>query len=77
MSEQSSAYSPESITEYFDEFAVGEWERLVATPVDRVRLYLHTHFLQAFLHSGNKVLEIRAGDGGFTQVLAQTNTVTF
>ena len=71
MTKQNSAYNPENIAEYFDEFAVGEWERLVASPVDEVSLYLHTHYLQAFVHSGNKVLEIGAGAGRFTQILAQ------
>lgn len=71
MSENNTSYNPENIADYFDEFAVGEWERLVASPVDEVSLYLHTHYLQTFVQAGNKVLEIGAGAGRFTQILAQ------
>ena len=71
MSTQNKSYNPESVTSYFDEFAGGEWERLVKSPVDEVSLYLHTHYLQTFVQAGNKVLEIGAGAGRFTQILAQ------
>lgn len=71
MSTQNNAYNPENIAEYFDEFAMGEWERLVSSPVAEISLYLHTHYLQTFVQAGNKVLEIGSGAGRFTQILAQ------
>ena len=65
-----SNYRPEWVAGYFDEFGIGEWERLVATPVDEVSLYIHTHYLKQYVPAGARVLEIGAGAGRFTQVLA-------
>ena len=53
---------------------MGEWERLVPSPVAEISLYLHTHYLQKFVQAGNKVLEIGSGAGRFTQILAQLDT---
>lgn len=74
MSEQSNSYNPQNITEYFDEFAMGEWERLVASPVAEISLYLHTHYLQTFIQGGETILEVGAGAGRFTQILTQLDT---
>ena len=65
-----SNYRPEWVAGYFDEFGIGEWERLVATPVDEVSLYIHTHYLKQYVPAGARVLEIGAGAGRFTQFLA-------
>ena len=67
---QTHHYKPDQVASYFDEFGVGEWERLVATPVDEVSLYLHTYYLKQYVPAGGLVLEIGAGAGRFTQVLA-------
>jgi SAM-dependent methyltransferase len=66
-----SEYSPEAIATYFDEYGLREWNRLVETPVDEVSLYLHTHYLEKYIVPGMWVLEIGAGAGRFTQVLAK------
>ena len=66
----SSTYRPEWVAGYFDELGIGEWQRLVATPVDEVSLYIHTHYLRHYVPAGARVLEIGAGAGRFTQVLA-------
>ncbi|MFO7679268.1 MAG: class I SAM-dependent methyltransferase [Chloroflexota bacterium] len=71
MSTNSTAYNPEAIAAYFDEFASKEWDRLTITPVDEVSLYLHSHYLQTYVKSGQRVLEIGAGAGRFTQILAR------
>jgi ubiquinone/menaquinone biosynthesis C-methylase UbiE len=63
-------YDPGEISKQFDEFGEKEWERLVATPVDEVSLHLHTHYLTRFIKPGWRVLEIGAGPGRFTQILA-------
>jgi 2-polyprenyl-3-methyl-5-hydroxy-6-metoxy-1,4-benzoquinol methylase len=63
-------YNAEMIANYFDDFGIREWNRLVATPVDEVSLYVHTHYLKAHIQAGSRVLEIGAGAGRFTQVLA-------
>lgn len=66
-----SSYQPEAVIQYFDEFGIREWERLTQTPVDEVSLYIHTHYLKQHISRGDRVLEIGAGAGRFTQVLAQ------
>jgi SAM-dependent methyltransferase len=65
-----SRYDPANLSRYFDESGLAEWNRLVATPVDEVSLHIHSHYLQQFVKAGDKVLEIGAGAGRFTQVLA-------
>lgn len=64
------SYQPEAITQYFDEFGVREWERLVRTPTDEVSLHVHSHYLQKHIAPQQLVLEIGAGAGRFTQILA-------
>ncbi len=66
-----SDYSPEAIAGYFDQYGLREWNRLIETPVDEVSLYLHTYYLEEYVKSGMRVLEIGAGAGRFTQVLAR------
>ena len=64
-------YSPEWVTGHFDELGDGEWNRLIETPVDEVSLAIHTHYLGEHVAAGSRVLEIGAGPGRFTQVLAE------
>jgi len=68
---KSSIYNPEAIAQHFDEFGVREWERLTQTPSDEASLYVHTHYLEKHISKGRRVLEIGAGAGRFTQVLAR------
>jgi len=65
------SYDPKAVAEYFDQFGRREWERLTATPVDEVSLHVHTHYLRQYVPRGARVLEIGAGAGRFTQVLAE------
>ena len=64
-------YDPEAIARHFDDFGVQEWERLVRTPSDEVSLYIHTVYLEKYISRGQRVLEIGAGAGRFTQALAR------
>lgn len=64
------SYQPESVIRHFDEFGVREWERLVQTPADEVSLYIHTYYLRKHIAPQQQVLEIGAGAGRFTQILA-------
>lgn len=66
-----SNYQPKKVIKHFDELGIREWERLVQTPVDEVSLYIHTHYLQQYISHGDRILEIGAGAGRFTQVLAK------
>ena len=66
----SSNYNASAIVEHFDAFGIHEWERLIQTPSDEVSLYIHTHYLEKYITKGKRVLEIGAGAGRFTQILA-------
>jgi 2-polyprenyl-3-methyl-5-hydroxy-6-metoxy-1,4-benzoquinol methylase len=63
-------YDAASIRRYFDEFGLREWERLVATPLDEISLHIHHYYLAKYIQPDWRVLEIGAGAGRFTQVLA-------
>jgi SAM-dependent methyltransferase len=56
---------------YFDDLGLGEWERLVKTPVAEVKLHIHAHYLRGHVPARGRVLEIGAGPGRFTQLLAE------
>ena len=73
-SQPSSSYQPTAVARYFDKLGIGEWERLTKTPTDEVSLAIHTHYLQQYISHGDRVLEIGAGAGRFTQVLANLET---
>lgn len=70
LNKMSSSYQPQSVAQYFDEFGSGEWERLVRSPTDEVSLHVHTHYLGKHITPDQQVLEVGAGAGRFTQVLA-------
>lgn len=64
------SYQPQSVSQHFDEFGEQEWDRLVKKPSDEVSLHIHTHYLQKYITPEQRVLEIGAGAGRFTQILA-------
>lgn len=66
----SASYDAQAIATHFDEYGQKEWDRLVKTPVDEVSLHIHTHYLTEYVPLGAITLEIGAGAGRFTQVLA-------
>jgi 2-polyprenyl-3-methyl-5-hydroxy-6-metoxy-1,4-benzoquinol methylase len=63
-------YDPDWVIRYYNEYGDREWERLTRTPVDEISLYIHTHYLTRYVQPGSRVLEIGAGPGRFTQILA-------
>lgn len=65
------AYNPEAVIQHFDDVGVQEWERLTQSPSGEVNLYVHTYYLEKHISKGKRVLEIGAGAGRFTQVLAR------
>ena len=67
-------YDSQHIAGFYDEYGMREWGRLTATPVDEVSLHLHIHYLVEHVPAGARVLEIGAGPGRFTQVLAGLDT---
>ena len=66
-----SSHQPEWTARYFDEYGESEWMRLVRSPLAEVKLHVHKHYLERHLRPGAHVLEVGAGPGRFTQVLAQ------
>jgi len=70
----SSNYQPGMVAQHFDEFGLQEWDRLTKTPMDEVSLFIHTHYLKKYISKGDRVLEVGAGAGRFTQILAGLDT---
>jgi 2-polyprenyl-3-methyl-5-hydroxy-6-metoxy-1,4-benzoquinol methylase len=66
-----STYNPEAVIQHFDDVGIREWERLTQSPSGEVNLYVHTHYLEKHISKGKRVLEIGAGAGRFTQILAR------
>ena len=56
---------------HFDAIGDVEWERMVATPRDRVSFELHRRLLAEHVQAGDRVLEVGAGPGRFTIELAR------
>ncbi|WP_406112841.1 class I SAM-dependent methyltransferase [Kitasatospora purpeofusca] len=67
----SSDRSVEAIRRYYDTLAEGEEDRLTKDVAGRVSFEIHRRFLEPYLHEGQRVLEIGAGPGRFTTVLAE------
>ena len=67
-----SSYNPAWVEAHFDQDGPREWDRLVRTPADEVSLHIHTQFLNSYIKSDMRVLEVGAGSGRFTQLLAQS-----
>lgn len=67
----SGQYDAEQVARFFDAYGIREWDRLVQDPANEVSLYIHTHYLEKYISRGQRVLEVGAGAGRFTQVLAR------
>jgi 2-polyprenyl-3-methyl-5-hydroxy-6-metoxy-1,4-benzoquinol methylase len=63
-------YSRTSVARYFDECGDREWTRLQENPAAEVKLHIHSHYLRRYVATGAHVLDIGAGAGRFTQLLA-------
>lgn len=64
-------YDPAWTAAYYDAYGTKEWGRFSGSAADRVNLHIHTHYLRRFIPAGCRVLEIGAGPGRFTQLLAE------
>jgi len=56
---------------YYDELGDAEWNRLSGTVAGRVSFQVHRRLLVQYIQPGWRVLEVGAGPGRFTQVLAE------
>ena len=64
------SYNPDWVANYYDEYGDREWTRFTRSPADEVSLFLHTHYLERFVEPGSRVLEVGAGPGRFTKIMA-------
>lgn len=64
-------YDPAWVKSYFDEYGEREWQRWDKGPVEQIKLEVHLHYLRNYLESDDRILEIGAGPGRFTQELAR------
>lgn len=62
-------YDAKQVTDFYNLDAEREWQRLVSSPEEEVKLQVHNHYLEKYLHKEMNVLEIGAGPGRFTQTL--------
>lgn len=69
--ESATDYNPDWVRAHYDEMGDREWERFSKGPADEVSLFIHTHYLRQFVRPGWRVLDVGAGPGRFTQVLAE------
>jgi 2-polyprenyl-3-methyl-5-hydroxy-6-metoxy-1,4-benzoquinol methylase len=58
------------VSRHFDDYGEKEWDRLTRSVVDEVNLHIHTELLKRHLRGGMEVLEVGAGAGRFTQIIA-------
>jgi SAM-dependent methyltransferase len=70
-------YDPDFVAKYFDDLGEREWTRLVNTPADEIKLQVHSHYLHQHIQKGDQVLDIGAGAGRFTQILADLGVNVF
>jgi SAM-dependent methyltransferase len=63
-------YNRAVVAKYFDQFGDREWSRLQESPAAEVALHIHAHYLRQYISAGAQVLDIGAGAGRFTQILA-------
>jgi SAM-dependent methyltransferase len=66
-----SPYDADLIAGLFDTYGDAEWARHEATPFARVAFHVHHHYLERFVHPGDRVLDIGAASGRFTVELAR------
>jgi SAM-dependent methyltransferase len=67
----SSDHSVDAIRRYYDVLGEGEYDRLTRDVAGRVSFEVHLRFLSRYLQPEQRVLEIGAGPGRFTSVLAE------
>jgi SAM-dependent methyltransferase len=64
-------YSREWTAAHYDEYGEREWDRFSGSLNGRINLAIHSHYLRNHVQPGSRVLEIGAGPGRFTALLAE------
>lgn len=65
------SYDPGLVAARYDEYGDQEWSRHETRPFNQVSFHVHRHYLNEFVHDGDRVLEVGAGAGRFTVELAR------
>ena len=63
-------YRPEWVRQHYAAYGEREWNRWEESPVERVKFLVHREILRQHVRPTDRVLEIGAGAGRFTQELA-------
>jgi len=63
------SYDPARTAAYYDALGAREWDRFDRSVGDRVSLALHTELLERYATRGDRVLDVGAGPGRFTEIL--------
>jgi 2-polyprenyl-3-methyl-5-hydroxy-6-metoxy-1,4-benzoquinol methylase len=66
-----SRYDKKWIVDFYDAYGDEEWQRWDRTPADAAKLHVHSHYIKQCVRSGDAVLEVGAGPGRYTQILAE------
>ncbi len=68
-----SLYDQAHIRNFYNNYAEQETARWEKSIVEQVKLHIHQHFLHQHVKQGDTIIELGAGTGVFTQLLAQKN----
>lgn len=70
-------YDQNHIKEFYNKYAALETARWDKSIIEQVKLYVHQHYLHQYLRKKDAILELGAGTGVFTKLLATyTNNLT-
>ena len=64
-------YDAQEAARFYDAYGEREWTRFVDGRTSAISADVHAHYLQRFVESGDRVLDIGAGPGRFTIELAR------
>lgn len=64
-------YDQKHIQNFYDEYGEQETQRWEKSIIEKVKFHLHLHYLHQYLRKGDAILELGAGPGTFTKILAE------
>ena len=64
-------YDREHIKDFYNDYGELETQRWNKSIVEQVKYFVHLHYLNRFVESGDSILELGAGTGMFTKELAR------
>jgi ubiquinone/menaquinone biosynthesis C-methylase UbiE len=64
-------YNPDWVKSYYDQYGHKEWQRWDLSLVEQVKFQVHLYYLRLYIKETDRILEIGAGAGRFTQELAR------